>query len=53
MSASNDLAAIRQIKRDAEASLAGKANTVAVGVGYKISGGVVTNELAVMVSVRR
>ncbi|MBL8057498.1 MAG: hypothetical protein JNK29_12400 [Anaerolineales bacterium] len=53
MSASNDLAAVRQIKRAAEAHLAGKANTVAVGVGYKISNGVVTNELAVMVSVRR
>lgn len=53
MSSASSLETVRQIKRSAEKHLAGRANTVAVGVGYKISGGVVTNELAVIVSVRR
>ncbi|MBP7693451.1 MAG: hypothetical protein KA764_16130, partial [Anaerolineales bacterium] len=52
MSSASQIDTIRQIKRGAEKNLAGRANTVAVGIGYKISQGVVTNELAVIVSVR-
>lgn len=47
------LESVRQAKRASEADLTGKSNVVAVGVGYKVSGGVVTDELAVIVSVRR
>jgi hypothetical protein len=47
------LESVRQAKRASEASLVGKSNAVAVGIGYKESGGVLTDELAVIVSVRR
>ncbi len=53
MASANDLEAVRQAKREAAASLGGRPNTVAVGVGYKITGGVQTTDLAVVVSVRR
>jgi hypothetical protein len=51
--ASINLATAQQTKRDNEASLIRKSNAVAVGVGFKISGGVQTNEPAVIVSVAR
>lgn len=47
------LEAVRSAKRLSEANLAGKPNTVAVGVGYKVTNGQLTNELAVIVSVSR
>ena len=53
MASMNDLETVRQVKRASEAGLAGRANTVAVGVGYKVSNGVQTDELSVIVSVRR
>lgn len=53
MSSPSQLETVRQIKQGAEKHLARRANTVAVGVGYKVSQGAATDELAVIVSVRR
>jgi hypothetical protein len=51
--ASPNFDSVRQIKRAAEQDLARRPNAVAVGVGYKISNGQNTGELAVIVSVSR
>jgi hypothetical protein len=47
------LAAAREMKRRHAATLMNKRNVVATGVGYKIAGGVQTDEPAVIVSVRQ
>ncbi len=47
------LESVRQAKLAGETGLIAKPNAVAVGIGYKESGGVLTDELAVIVSVRR
>ncbi|MCZ7544323.1 MAG: hypothetical protein M5R40_12680 [Anaerolineae bacterium] len=43
----------RRVKARAEASILAKANVVGVGVGYKVQAGRVTDQLSVMVLVRR
>lgn len=48
-----EMQAVRQAKRASEEVLIERPNAVAVGVGYKISNGVQTGELAVIVSVTR
>ncbi len=53
MASANSLDTVRQAKRASEAGLARRANTVAVGVGYKVSNGVQTDEVSVIVSVRQ
>jgi hypothetical protein len=47
------LALVREMKRQHEADLMRKSNVVATGIGYKIAGDVQTNELAVIVSVKK
>jgi hypothetical protein len=53
MPAYENVNAVREAKRLNTARLLGAANAVAVGVGYKITGGVQTDEPAVIVSVKR
>jgi hypothetical protein len=50
---SPSFSAVQQTKRASEQDLAARPNAVAVGIGYKISGGQSTGELAVIVSVKR
>ncbi len=47
------LAAVQEMKRQAETMLMGLTNVVATGVGFKIAGTQVTNEPAVIVSVSK
>lgn len=49
----NVMATVLQMKRQHERELMRKPNAVAVGIGYKISGGVQTDEPAVIVSVKQ
>ncbi len=49
----NVIATVQQMKRQHERELLRKPNAVAIGVGYKISGGVQTDEPAVIVSVKQ
>lgn len=53
MSSPEILARIQEVKRRWEAELLRKANVVAVGVGYRQRGGHPTDELCLVVSVRR
>jgi hypothetical protein len=49
----NAMTTVQQTKRQHERELIRKPNVVAVGVGYKISGGVQTDEPSVIVSVKQ
>ncbi len=53
MRSSPDLARVQDVKRRWEAALLRKANVVAVGIGYRQRGGRMTDELCLVVSVRR
>ncbi len=53
MSSPEILARIQEVKRRWEAELLRKANVVAVGIGYRQRGGHPTDELCLVVSVRR
>ncbi|WP_322801945.1 hypothetical protein [Thermoflexus sp.] len=53
MSSAETLARIQEVKRRREAELLRKANVVAVGIGYRQRGGRSTDELCLVVSVRR
>ncbi|MCS6965053.1 hypothetical protein [Thermoflexus sp.] len=53
MSSTEMLARIQEVKRRREAELLRKANVVAVGIGYRQRGGHFTDELCLVVSVRR
>lgn len=53
MSEPEALARIQEVKRRWEGALLRKANVVAVGIGYRQRGGRLTDELCLVVSVRR
>lgn len=53
MSSTETLDRVQEVKRRREAELLRKANVVAVGIGYRQRGGRSTDELCLVVSVRR
>lgn len=53
VSPTEQMARLQEVKRRWEAELLRKANVVAVGIGYRQRGGRPTDELCLVVSVRR